>query len=101
MLNKGGLFDKVYNTFIGQKNLDFSYRISFQILDKGIFEFLGAYGKSFLFQNLTRYLSKLQSGMIYQYAVVMLVGVILLISIVGFWDFLKVFVSSFYRVSLI
>lgn len=94
MLNKRWLFDKVYNDFIGQKNLDFGYRVSFKTLDKGCFEILGPYGISFLFQNLTRYLSKLQSGMIYHYAVVMLLGVILLISIVGLWEFLEVFVDN-------
>lgn len=94
MFNKRWLFDKVYNDFIAQKNLDFGYRISFKTLDKGCFEILGPYGISFLFQNLTRYLSRLQSGMIYHYAVVMLLGVILLISIVGLWEFLEVFVDN-------
>jgi len=93
-LNKRWLFDKVINDFIGQKNLDFGYRISFKTLDKGCFEIVGPYGISFLFVNLTRYLSKLQSGMIYHYAVVMLLGVILLISIVGLWEFLEVFVDN-------
>ena len=94
MFNKRWLFDKVYNDFIAQKNLDFGYRISFKTLDKGCFEILGPYGISFLFHNLTRYLSRLQSGMIYHYAVVMLLGVILLISIVGLWEFLEVFVDN-------
>jgi len=94
ILNKRWLFDKVYNDFIGQNHLDFGYRVSFKTLDKGCFEILGPYGISFLFQNLTRYLSKLQSGMIYHYAVVMLLGVILLISIVGLWEFLEVFVDN-------
>lgn len=94
MLNKRWLFDKVYNDFIAQKNLDFGYRIGFKSLDKGCFEILGPYGIKFLFENLTRYLSRLQSGMIYHYAVVMLLGVILLISIVGLWEFLEVFVDN-------
>jgi proton-translocating NADH-quinone oxidoreductase chain L len=94
IFNKRWLFDKVYNDFIAQKNLDFGYRISFKTLDKGCFEILGPYGISFLFQNLTRYLSRLQSGMIYHYAVVMLLGVILYISIVGLWEFLEVFVDN-------
>ena len=94
MLNKRWLFDKVYNDFIAHKNLDFGYRVSFKTLDKGCFEILGPYGVSFLFVNCSRYLSKLQSGMIYHYAVVMLLGVILLISIVGLWEFLEVFVDN-------
>lgn len=94
MLNKRWLFDKVYNDFIAQKNLDFGYRIGFKTLDKGCFEILGPYGIKNVFENLTRYLKQLQSGMIYHYAVVMLLGVILLISIVGLWEFLEVFVDN-------
>ena len=94
MLNKRWLFDKLYNDFIAQKNLDFGYRIFFKTLDKGCFEILGPYTIRFLFENLTRYYSRLQSGMIYHYAVVMLLGVILLISIVGLWEFLEVFVDN-------
>ena len=93
-LNKRWLFDKVYNDFIAQKNLDFGYRIAFKTLDKGCFEILGPYGIKWLFENLTRYLSRLQSGMIYHYAVVMLLGVILLISCIGLWEFLEVFVDN-------
>lgn len=94
VFNKRWLFDKVINDFIAQKNLDFGYRISFKTLDKGMFEILGPYGISFLLKNLTRYISRLQSGMIYHYAVVMLLGVILYISIVGLWEFLEVFVDN-------
>lgn len=93
-LNKRWLFDKVYNDFIAQKNLDFGYRIGFKTLDKGVFEILGPYGIKRVFENLTRYYSRLQSGMIYHYAVVMLLGVILLITIVGLWEFLEVFVDN-------
>lgn len=94
MLNKRWLFDKVYNDFVAQKNLDFGYRIGFKSLDKGVFEILGPYGIKSLFENLTRYYSLIQSGMIYHYAVVMLLGVILVITIVGLWEFLEVFVDN-------
>ena len=94
MLNKRWLFDKVYNDFIAQKGLDFGYHISFKTLDKGLFEFVGPFGISRLFKQLTRYLGRLQSGMIYHYAVVMLLGLTFLITIIGLWNFLEVFIDN-------
>jgi len=94
MLNKRWYFDKVYNNFIGQKALSFGYHTSFKTLDKGVFEILGPFGISILFQRFTSHISKLQSGMIYHYAVVMLIGLTLLITIVGLWNFLELFIDN-------
>ena len=93
-LNKRWYFDKVYNDFIGYKALDFGYQTSFKTLDKGVFEVLGPFGISVLLQNITNYISKLQSGMIYHYALVMLLGLTLLISSLGAWGFLELFIDS-------
>lgn len=94
MFNKRWFFDKVYNDFIGEKALQFGYHVSFKTLDKGIFEILGPFGISTFFQQFTYHISKLQSGIIYHYAVIMLIGLTLLIMIIGLWDFLQVFVDS-------
>ena len=94
MFNKRWFFDKVYNDFIGQKALSFGYHTSFKTLDKGVFEILGPFGISILFQRFTSHISKLQSGMIYHYAVVMLIGLTLLITIIGVWDFLELFIDN-------
>ena len=94
MFNKRWFFDKVYNDFIAKKLLSFGYHTSFKSLDKGVFEILGPFGISILFQRVTLHISKLQSGMIYHYAVVMLIGLTLLITIVGVWDFLELFIDN-------
>ena len=94
MFNKRWFFDKVYNDFIGQKALSFGYNTSFKTLDKGLFEILGPFGISILFQRFTSHISKLQSGMIYHYALVMLIGLTLLITIIGLWDFLELFINN-------
>ena len=94
MFNKRWFFDKVYNDFIGQKALSFGYNTSFKTLDKGIFEILGPFGISILFQRFTSHISKLQSGMIYHYALIMLIGLTLLITIIGLWDFLELFINN-------
>lgn len=101
-LNQRWFIDKVYNDFISQNALRFGYHISFKTLDKGSFEILGPSGIASTFLNITKYLSKLQSGMIYHYAVVMLLGLTLLITIISLWEFLEIFLDNrFYFVYLL
>ena len=92
-LNKRWFFDKVYNDFISENALRFGYTISFKTLDKGSFEILGPSGLAYTFLNLTSFLSKLQSGMVYHYAVVMLLGLTFLISLISLWEFLEIFLD--------
>ena len=94
MLNKRWFFDKVYNDIFAQKALDFGYQISFKRLDKGTFEILGAQGICSVFSKATRELSLLQSGMIYHYAFVMVIGLTLFITSVTLWDFLSDILDS-------
>ena len=94
LLSKRWFFDKVYNDFLSQKLLNFGYIVSFKRLDKGCFEIIGPYGISLLFYKVTKHISRLQSGMIYHYAVIMLVGLILFITTVGLWDSLEQFVDN-------
>lgn len=94
MFNKRWFIDKVYNDFVAQKALQFGYQTSFKTLDKGIFEIIGPFGISIFFKRFTYYISKLQSGMIYHYAVIMLIGLTLLILMIGLWDILQAFVDS-------
>jgi proton-translocating NADH-quinone oxidoreductase chain L len=93
-LNKRWFFDKVYNDYISQPALVFGYTTSFKTLDKGSFEILGPSGIAVTFLNLTRYFSKLQSGMIYHYAVVMLLGLTALITIGSLWDILELLIDN-------
>ena len=93
-LNKRWFFDKVYNDYISQTALTFGYTISFKTLDKGSFEILGPSGIANTFLTLTKYMSRLQSGMIYHYAVVMLLGLTVFITIISLWDLLDMFVDN-------
>ena len=63
-------------------------------MDKGSFEILGPSGIANMFLNLTKNFSKLQSGMIYHYAVVMLLGLTVLITMISLWDLLDMFVDN-------
>ncbi len=93
MLNKRWFFDKIYNDFVGEKALDFGYATSWKRLDKGCFEVIGPYGVAQIFPLWSRHISRLQSGVIYHYAVVMLLGLTLAITLIALWDILEVVID--------
>jgi len=92
--NKRWLFDKVYNDFFVKTALSFGYQVSFKTLDKGIIEILGPYGIALTFQSLSQQMKKIQSGFIYHYAFIMLLGLTLLIAFVGLWDFISFWIDN-------
>ena len=93
-LNKRWLFDKVYNDLFVFPSLTAGYELSFKTLDKGVIEILGPYGISESFQNLSRQLSKIQSGFVYHYALSMLIGLTFFIAIIGLWDFISFWLDN-------
>ena len=92
-LNKRWLFDKVYNDFISQKALHAGYTIFFKSLDKGCFEVMGPSGIIFIVQRFISQLSRWQSGKVYHYAVVMLLGLVVLIALIGVWEWCELIVD--------
>jgi proton-translocating NADH-quinone oxidoreductase chain L len=93
-LNKRWYFDKVYNDWISQVVMDFGYNISFKALDKGFFEICGPYGIAHSFPQIALYWSRLQSGLLYHYAVVMLLGLTLLVLVSSAWGSLESIIDS-------
>jgi len=93
-LNKRWLFDKVYNDFLAYPSLRFGYNISFKSLDKGVIEIIGPTGIMTTFQAILRRVRSFQSGFIYHYALMMLVGLTLFVAILGLWDFLFYWVDN-------
>jgi len=57
-------------------------------------EILGPYGISYTFQKLAKQINELQSGFVYHYAFVMLIGLIIFIIIIGMWDFISFWVDN-------
>ena len=78
-LNKRWFFDVLYNA-IGRNVMSFGYSVTFKTLDKGTFEIIGPLGISLLTSKMARETKKLETGAIYHYAVLMLIGLTLLIS---------------------
>ena len=94
VLNKRWLFDKVYNYFVVAPCLWFGYQISLQTLDKGVFEQIGPFGIALVFRRLAQQVSRIQSGFVYHYALVMLIGLTLCITFIGLWDSVAFFVDT-------
>ena len=85
-LNKKWYFDKLYNELLNKPLMSFGYFVSFRGMDKGIVEMLGPYGAVSSFSSLMKKTSKLQTGFIYHYAFIMLVGIVVLLTVTSLWD---------------
>jgi NADH-ubiquinone oxidoreductase chain 5 len=90
-LNKKWYFDKIYNECLNKPLFSFGYFISFRGIDKGIVEILGPYGAVNSFSSMMKKASKLQTGFIYHYAFIMLVGIILLLTSISLWSSLETY----------
>lgn len=84
--NQKWYFDPIYNEFFVKPILSFGYRVTFKLLDRGIIEIFGPHGIATTISSLTKKFSEFQSGFIYHYAFVMLIGLTLLISWIALWD---------------
>ena len=91
-LNKKWYFDKIYNEYINKKLLLFGYFVSFKGIDKGIVEMFGPYGMATTITSLSKSFSKIQTGFIYHYAFVMLIGIILLLTTLTLWNNLQSYI---------
>ena len=68
-------FDNIYNTYIVNNILYFGYHISFKLVDRGILELFGPLGITRGLSVLTKKTSNLQSGLIYHYVFMMILGI--------------------------
>jgi len=68
-------FDNIYNAYIVNNILHFGYHISFKLVDRGILELFGPLGITRTLSVLTKKTSNLQSGLIYHYVFMMILGI--------------------------
>ena len=87
-LNKKWFFDKIYNEQLGQFFFTFGYSISYKTVDRGVFEMFGPFGLSNVFNKLSFNISKLQSGYVYHYTFVFLVGVTFILFFFQIYEYL-------------
>jgi len=81
-LSKKWYFDKVYNVYVAKKILDWGYDYTFKSLDKGFIEFFGPEGLSKSFYDFSKKLSRLHTGLIYDYSFVMAISFFIITFIV-------------------
>jgi len=80
-------FDNIYNNYIVNNVLYFGYHISFKLVDRGILELFGPLGIVRTLKILTEKVSNFQSGLIYHYVFMMILGTTFFVSL---------FLMSFY-----
>lgn len=74
-LNRKWFFDKLYNEYLGQFFFKFGFSISYKFIDRGIFEILGPTGLSLTALKVSAGLHKMQTGFIYHYTFIILIGI--------------------------
>nr|QXO87014.1 NADH dehydrogenase subunit 5 [Stichodactyla haddoni] len=75
-------FNYIVNQFLVQNVWRLGHLITFRTFDKGVLELIGPKGISQFVIKLTQELSNLQSGLVFNYALVMLIGVVTLIVLI-------------------
>jgi NADH-ubiquinone oxidoreductase chain 5 len=92
-LNKKWFFDKIFNEYLTQNVLNFGYRISYKIIDRGIIEIFGPLGLTTIISKKANNLYKLQSGFLYHYTLLILIGSTLLLGSRYFWLYFTDFID--------
>jgi hypothetical protein len=75
-LSKKWHFDQLSSEIVVHRLMNFGYRVSFQILDKGNIEVFGAFGSSVKLLSFSQSLSSYQSGFLFHYSFVMMAAVL-------------------------
>nr|YP_011008312.1 NADH dehydrogenase subunit 5 [Ishige okamurae]WBP70213.1 NADH dehydrogenase subunit 5 [Ishige okamurae] len=75
--NRKWFFDKVYNEKFTQHVLDFSYRFTYKLIDRGLIESMGPFGLSHLLLLKSNLFRLLQSGLLYHYSLFLTVNFII------------------------
>jgi NADH-ubiquinone oxidoreductase chain 5 len=84
-LNKKWFFDKIFNEYLSQNILNFGYRISYKIIDRGIIEIFGPLGLTTIISKKANFLYKLQSGVLYHYTLLILISTTFILGSRYFW----------------
>lgn len=82
--NRKWYFDNVYNDFIMSSTIKMGYTVFVKSIDKGILEFLGPLGLSIFFKSSSLKVSSFQTGLIYHYAFIFLIGLLGLLNLFAF-----------------
>jgi NADH-ubiquinone oxidoreductase chain 5 len=98
-LNRKWFFDKLYNEYLGQFFFKFSYSVSYKFIDRGIFEILGPTGLSTIALKIGSNIHKMQTGYIFHYTLIILIGATLFLGLREVWLIFEFFMD--YRLFII
>ncbi len=78
-LSNKWFFDYIYNYFIVTKLLNFSYNVTFKLLDKNFFEIFGAYGLFYFNQKIYNFFNNVLNGYIYNYILILFFSFVIIV----------------------
>lgn len=79
-LSKKWYFDVIYNKFLVNFILILGYRVTYQILDKGLFEIIGPLGIKKILNKFLIFFYKLETGFIYHYFFFIFTNVVIILT---------------------
>jgi NADH:ubiquinone oxidoreductase subunit 5 (subunit L)/multisubunit Na+/H+ antiporter MnhA subunit len=85
-LNRKWFFDKFYNECINQPIMRMGHHQTYKVLDRGVFEIFGPFGISNLLYKTRQKVVTMQTGLIYHYAFLMLMGLTFFVLVIGLSD---------------
>ena len=88
----------IYNKFVARLLLDLGGQTT-KVLDKGSIEYIGPYGLGKFLFGLSKFLSKLDSGVVTSYALYILIGLISYMLIIYIINNINLFILAIYMVS--
>lgn len=92
--NRKWYFDRIYNELITQNLLKIGFNFSYKIVDRGIIEYFGPYGLTKEINKASKNILKVQSGFLYHYTFLILLGTTFLI--IGLTFFIKIFALNLF-----
>nr|YP_009646647.1 NADH dehydrogenase subunit 5 [Picocystis salinarum]QBX98529.1 NADH dehydrogenase subunit 5 [Picocystis salinarum] len=79
-LNQRWLVDRLYNAFLGRSALAFGHRGTFRALDRGVLAQWGPLGLTRTFRDASQRVAAWQTGYVYHYALILLLGLTALLA---------------------
>ena len=80
--NKKWYFDKLYNSYINSSVSSLGYKVTYQNLDRGVFEDMGPTGFSFIISKIAKTLKNVYFGILYQHLLLLILSFSLLLLII-------------------
>ena len=84
-LNNKWFFDQMYNFYVGIPTFRLAYRNCYKLLDKGFLELCGPYGISNFVSFCTQQILKYQTGFLYNYTCLFILGFLFFILLLDFF----------------